>query len=255
MTKRRRSHGEGSNCVPGCSVILCPARPEELYADDKLYKYKIKHDEDKLSFLSCHVLFNNICAFVVDIQALEARYGANSLTNFSYVVDFEEEDVKGKKKKTALRMKAGQPLCKIVSNTGESVFCHIPINCQLLEINSELSSQPDLFWKSSYQRQYVAIGYPTFTLPDLEVVKSLIQKKYTSTQPSEVSTDASVPVVDSSSSSMATRVEREIETDSLDRIPCSALDCFSNVKVSNLCFEFAKSGTCKHGDTCKFVHG
>ena len=275
MNKRQRTAtaaaaGSSSYSIPGCSIVLCPEKADELYANDKLYKYKIIHLQEKLSVLTCHALFNNVCAFFVDIPAIEALYGPNSIASFSYVVDFEEEDVKGKKKKTALKLKAGQTLCKITFTSDEVVICRVPINVQLLEINTEFSTKSDLFWDAAYQRQYVAIAYPTFTLPDLEIVKSLIQQKsmlasYQQNNHGE-DDDYEKSLVDQNRSVAGQFHHHEVvlissippclpdNLSSLDQISCDELDAFKNTKDSKLCFEFAKSGTCKHGDRCKFVH-
>jgi len=129
-----------------------------------------------------------------------------------------------------------------------------------------------LFWDASYQRQYVAIAYPTFTLPDLEVVKLIIQEKSASHDGNREEDDAigeNVNVVahsvSSSSSSVGVLLRDDNVTDTsscnynhydrhVDQILCDDMDAFKNTKDSKLCFEFAKSGTCKHGDKCKFMH-
>lgn len=266
MTKRKRTDGVESNyCVPGCSIILCPEKVDELYANDKLYKYKIIHFNEKISILSCHALFNNICAFVLDIPTIESIYGPNSIASFSYLINFEEDNVKGKKKKTALKLKAGQPLCKITLkskiNVQEnddiseeiSIICRVPINIQLLEINSDFCTQSELFWDSSYQRQYVAIAYPTFTLPDLEIAKSIMQQRSILHISSSSNVLHESNVILSSSISTTTLINQP-ENIYSDQILCDELDAFKNTKDNKLCFEFAKSGTCKHGDRCKFIH-
>lgn len=142
-------------------VIHC--NPLSSNSDERLFKYKLQDSNNNVEVLDCYIMNNSVC--VVKLSA-QFQY---EIKSFTYLVDYNEDDVQGKKKKSAIKLQPGSPICHVTTTSGESLELCSPVGGQLLEVNNRFQSQPELLLDKTNQSSYIAIIFPNVTFPDFSI--------------------------------------------------------------------------------------
>ena len=138
--------------------------------DNDNFKYMINSTVEA-DLLTCCVLPNNICVLRLNTTLIRQLYGDEvQIEAFKYIVNFNQDNIKGKRKKSASKLKNNDYICEIKLNNNIILKCKTPIGGQLLELNTHETWINQSISNFKIQNSYIAIIFPTITLPDFDLI-------------------------------------------------------------------------------------
>jgi hypothetical protein len=147
-------------------VVMRPANHDTLLSEEKCYKYVIELAGPS-SFVRCYVMYNGVCVLKLNCNIPNVL---DHIKNFRYLIDFRADSIKGKRKKSAIKLKIGSPLCSCTTNNDEIITFRTPVGGQLLEINDNYVKDPEKIKDGTCLNNYIAIIIPNITFPDFDEI-------------------------------------------------------------------------------------
>lgn len=137
--------------------------PERFYTH-KLVKY-CSADTYDMSFCPAYVKHNEICVLVAP-KLCNDELSIVSVS-FQNAALHTGDKISGKRKKGAYIVQNGVILCTATLSDGTSLDLRTPIGGQVLEINENILTRPELLLSSRLGEGFIAIVYPNTKLPSL----------------------------------------------------------------------------------------
>ena len=129
---------DGGKTIGNYRRLFC----KKLFVDDPYY-------------LDAMVMLNDICVLFPKVSL--------EVSAISFPVDLEE--MSGRKKKGARKIKADTVICEMTTKDGQIISFKTPVGGQLLEYNDILPLNLDLLCNVSNGERYVAVIYPDTEIP------------------------------------------------------------------------------------------
>eukprot|EP01041_Mallomonas_annulata_P005521 gene5521-11127_t len=125
----------------------------KMGSPERHFTHKLVHDDHE--FAVAFVMVNDICV-IMSSEAITA-----SCVHYPVV----NNEISGKKKKGAHKVKAGDVIITAKLSNGDTRSIRSPIGGKLIEINESLITSPSLLQDQHIGAGYIAVIYPNTLLP------------------------------------------------------------------------------------------
>ena len=253
---RMKRSGETQACLLPCKLMPADKSTNSV---ERFFEYKLEplKPNFEASLLHVYVMANSLCV-------LTSPGFAQKVTG----VEFDDksqlgiENISGKKKKGATKVKAGHHICEFVLEDGEKVDICSPVSGQILELNTIITTEPNLILEGPNS------GFIAVVLPEDDFMKSLESGDYTNddgvfTKTKQTDSEKKISRGErggcfqwSNGNCMRgsnCKFFHQLSPEDEEKERIEKAEKSAQKQASYECFDWMK-GTCTRGDSCRFSH-